>query len=166
MSTSAPFPSYQRALRAVGAFLDQEAPGRFRLIEGADAMHLVIERGGAAPQVQVEMFPIGLLHSNAEQLVRGKKVFRAADGANWALSSANHEDVFRAIGYELDDVSAKNLALEETPDSLLLSYSFMDAVQGYVYKKNLKVLSKHDIKAMLDAAYARRHKRGILRLRH
>lgn len=166
MSTLAAFPSYQRVLRVVGAFLDQEAPGRFRLIEGADTMHLVIERGGAAPQVHVETFPIGLLHSNAEQMVRGKKLFRAGHGANWALSSANHEDMLRAIGYELDDVSAKNLALEETPDALLFSYSFVDAAQGYGYKKNLKVLSKNDIQALLDAAYARRQKRGILRLRH
>ncbi len=166
MSTATPYPSYQRVLRVLGAFLDQEVHGRFRLIEGVDEMHLLIERGGTAPQVQVEAFPIGLLGSHAEQMVRGKKVFRPGDGANWALSTANHEDVLRAIGYELDDASARNLALEESTDSLLLSYSHIDAAQGYVYKKNFKVLSGRDIQAMLDAAYARRQKRGILRLRH
>src|SRR5207302_10594478 len=94
--------SYQRMLRALGGYLDHEPPGRFRVLEVNDGFTVLMERGTAKPSVQQVHFERSTLAEQAEQLVKGRKVFGRSASNTGAPSRTGHQDFLRAIGFELE----------------------------------------------------------------
>ena len=108
---------YQRILRAIGGYLDGEEQGRFRLVEEHDGYALVLESGPEALLKAVHL-DLSTLANRADRMVRGKHPYHAGPGKNWSLVSTSHEDVFRALGFELDDARARNVSIDEMLDEM------------------------------------------------
>jgi hypothetical protein len=156
--------SYQRLLRAIGAYLDHEPIGRFRLIEMPDGFTVITERGTAKPQLQDLHFERATLAEQADQLVRGRNVFGGRHRYEWPLCRAGHEDFLRALGFELDDSEARAVSLDELEDGVVVTYSYLDPTQGYSWRKRFVLLRAIDIEEIMKAAHSRRRK-GFLNLR-
>jgi hypothetical protein len=157
--------SYQRLLRALGGYLDQEPPGRFKVIEVLDGFTLVLERGAGKPLLQQVHFERTTLAEQAEQLVRGRRVFSRTSNHSWPLCRAGHQDLLRALGYELDDSEAREISMDEFEDGLLVTYSYLDPTQGYSWRKHSVTLRGTDMDEILKAARNRKHKGFLHALR-
>jgi hypothetical protein len=153
--------SYQRLLRALGGYLDQEPPGRFRVLEVLEGFTVLVERGGGRPLVQQVHFERTTLAQQAEQLVRGRKVFSKGPSENWHLCRSGHQDFLRALGYELDDSEARGLSVDELEDGLVVTYSYLDPTQGYSWRKHVVLLREPEMQEILKAAKSRKQ-RGFL----
>jgi hypothetical protein len=156
--------SYQRMLRALGSYLDQERPGKFCILEVPDGFTVVVERSRLAPDLQEMHFTRGTLTEKAEQLMRGRRPSLRERAENWVLAPGGYEDFMRAIGFELDDSEAHGVLLRELESGILVTYSYLDPSQGYSWRKHMVTLGRGEIEQVLGAAYDRRQRRGILGL--
>ncbi|MGI8824183.1 MAG: hypothetical protein ACR2JC_00790 [Chloroflexota bacterium] len=156
--------SFQRLLRAIGAYLDQEQPKHFRLIEEHDSFTVVTEDGDRQPNLTLTRFDIAETAERAEQLVHGRKVSGKAQSRPWPLAGTSREDALRALGFELDDAGAHGIAIDEGQDELLVTYSFLDPGHGYAWRKRMVVLRHADMQEVLQSAYSRKHRKGLLRV--
>jgi hypothetical protein len=154
--------SYQRLLRALGGYLDSEPPDRFRLMEVLDGFTLILEHGRMKPTLQLVHFERSVLAEQAEQLVRGRRVFSKGSTSKWEFCHSGYQDFLRALGYELDDSEAREISIDEIDDGLLVTYSYLDPTQGYSWRKQLNTLRLADIGEILKAAKNRKH-RGFLK---
>jgi hypothetical protein len=157
--------SYQRLLRALGGYLDHEPAGRFKVIEVIDGFTLIIERGTGKPQIQQVHFERNTLAEQAEQLVRGRRVFTRASNHSWPLCRTGHQDFLRALGYELDDSEAREVAMDEFETGLLVTYSYLDPTQGYSWRKHRVTLSGNDMEEIINTARNRKSKGFLHALR-
>jgi len=157
--------SYQGTLRALGAYLDQEHPGRFTLIEVPDGFFLVVRHAGQSDITQAHLRPEKLAEQAADLLRTGKRRANRLT-STWPLASTNHQDFMRALGHELDQEGASGILIDELEDGLLVTYSFLDPSQGYQYQKRTVTLHRDHIERILGAARGRRteERRGLLRL--
>lgn len=155
--------TYQLLLRAVGGYLDQERPCRFRLMEGIHDFALTLERGGQRKELQLIHFDRSTLAEQAEQLAQRRRVFETKYRESWALCPTGHQDFLRALGYELDDSRAQCVALDELEDALLVTYSYVDPTEGYGWHKYMAALSTAEMEEILKAAHDRKQRRGFLK---
>jgi hypothetical protein len=162
-SHSRPRMSYQRMLRAIGAYLDGEDPDRFRLVEVLDGFEVVLERGGQRAELEEIHFSYDTLTEQAESLMRRRKLLGSRHGGGWALASSGRQDFLRALGYELDDSRARFILIDEAEDGMLVTYSYLDPAQGFQWRKHMVVLKRDHIQSVLQSAYGRRHRRRLLR---
>jgi len=151
--------TYQRLLRALGAHLDQAGASRFCTIELPDEFLVVLHGGSTKPQPQEVHLSMAALAEQARQLARGRKLFGSSYNKGWKLASTGHQDLLRALGYELDRADARYILIDELEDGLMVTYSYLDPAQGYNWRKHLMVLQQEDIEQLGQAAHARRPRR-------
>ena len=144
--------SYQVMLRAVGAHLDQQEAERVRLIEDRDAfIAFHYHTGGTA---RVERFPFdGLLSSGA---ARPRTRWSRQRSHLSPIGMSGYEDVFRALGYELDEARAEALLVDELADGFLVTYQYLNPTESYLVRKQMAVLGADQLGTMLQAARSRR----------
>ena len=156
-------PPYQPLLRALGAYLDNEGPARFKFVETPDGFTVVLDRGQSRPVLDEVHFPYDELIEQCERLVRDRRLLGSKYQGSWALSPSGRQDFLRALGYELDDSNVRAIVLDELDDAMLLTYSYMDPGQGYQWRKHMIVLREEQMDTIITAAHSRRHKRGLLK---
>ena len=162
-SSSRPRMSYQRMLRAIGAYLDGERPDRFRVIEVPDGFEIVVERHGQPPELEEVHFSYETVLEQAERLMRRRKLLGSRQHSGWALTSTSRQDFLRALGYELDDSRARFILVDEIEGGVLVTYSYLDPAQGFQWRKHMVHLKRDQIEAVLRSAYGRRNKRRLIR---
>ena len=108
-------------LRAIGAFLDAQPSYHLAVAEVPDGFLVRMHRSPHIPEPQV-------LHVNrtalVEQLRAKKHRKRALQPGLWSRFPNGHQDFLRALGYELDQASARAMLLEELEDGIVLTYSY------------------------------------------
>jgi hypothetical protein len=154
---------YQRMLRAIGAHLDQEGRGRFRLIEVPDGFTLFVEETSSRPTGREVRLSIDDLAGRAESLEKGRKFLGTAQPNSWELVSTTHQDFLRALGWELTETSAHALLIDELEDGLLVTYSYLDPARGFQWRKRMLHLHSGDMEGIIEAGRRRRVKRGRFR---
>lgn len=152
--------SYQRMLRALGSYLDEERPKRITLIEVPDGFTLLTERNPDDPKLEERHFTRAELAKRSEQLMRAHHAQRDVRNA-WRLSPSGYEDFLRALGFELDDAQAHAILLDELDDELLVTYSYLDPSQGYSWRKHMVTIGGDEASQVLHAAYNRKQKRFL-----
>lgn len=159
----APEFSYQGTLRALGAYLDQDVPGRFRVLEFPDGFMLLTENEANGEWLEETHFAYHVLNGQAQQLARGRKLLGSKYRTGWSLSKTGHQDFLRALGLELDESGARQILLDELEDGVLLTYSYLDPTHGFEWRKQLLMLRTDQIASIIDAAHGRRQRRSLRR---
>jgi hypothetical protein len=162
--------SYYQMLRALGAWLDEEKPRSFTLLETVDGFTLILTQHGSGKPTPIEVhFDRQSLFEREKRMVEKRRILGNPFGGNhertWTLSQYGRQDFMRALGFELDDAEAQGLIIDELEDRLLLTYSYVDPAQGYLWHKKMVALSREDIEKILDVARERRRRerKGLLR---
>jgi hypothetical protein len=162
--------SYYVMLRALGAWLDEEKPDHFTILETVDGFSVVLSNKAArGPELSEVHFDRETLTEREKRLVEKRRIlgnpFGSSNEGNWRLSPNGRQDFLRALGYELDDAEASGLILDELDDQMLLTYSYVDPAQGYLWHKRMVNLRTEEIAKILEVARERRRRerRGVLR---
>lgn len=152
--------TYQWLLRAVGAYLDQESSCRISLAEVSDGFLVRLQRALHKLDPQMEHFRRETLveQLHAMMLQPAGAQHRVRHQGVWAKFPNGHQDFFRALGYELDQASARGILIEELEDGVIVTYNYPDADSGSVWKKRMVVLGVDEVEAILNAAFERRGK--------
>lgn len=156
---------YRRSLRALGAWLDEEPHARFEIIETQTGFTVILDGTGEEPARQEHTFTYeDLAQRDAElEVERGHKDDIEEPDVyvgHWSLAPTTHQDFFRAVGNELDDTKAAQIALDELEDSVALSFSYLDQSGSYVWHKRMVVLTPSHAEQVLAVARSRRQKSG------
>jgi hypothetical protein len=153
-------PPYQLLLRSLGAVLDADPPRRFSLIEVEDGFEIVLEQEGG--RLQRDHVTRDKLKRILEDPNEAPKRPSRRDHSTWSTGASTRQDSLRALGYELDDVEATNIMLDDLGDSVLLTYSFVDPAQGYIWQKRMLVLKPEQMAEIVETARGRRQRRKRL----
>jgi len=107
---------------------------------------------------QVVHFQRETLGTQLKQLLQGRKGRSARTFQHrgvWSSFENGHQDLFRSLGYELDEASAQGVLIDELEDGVLLTYRYLDSAASS-WKKRMRVLTREDIQTILDDALERR----------
>jgi hypothetical protein len=141
--------SYQALLRMLGTRLDEDGAREIRVVEATYGFVTHYQRQGNQSEAGIVEYRSHELLAVAEELRRRKQRSQAK------THQTRYEDVFRALGYELDQVGGRSILIEELPDGLLLTYQTLSA-DGGVARKHMAVLYQDELARMLERAVARR----------
>lgn len=150
--------TYQWLLRSLGAYLDEEPSCRITLAEVSDGFLVRLQRSLHKLDPQVEHFKRETLVEQMRRLAERPSITHARHQGVWAKFPNGHQDFFRALGYELDEASARGILIDELDDGLVLTYTFPDKENGSAWKKRMLVLGVEEIESILNAAFDRRGK--------
>jgi hypothetical protein len=146
---------YQPILRALGAYLEDESARFISVIETNHGFTALYERdsgGGGAGTVE---FTYDQLVDLFEELKRRPKPPAARREPGTLPRS--YQDVFRAIGFELEQVPAHQIMLDELDDAYLLTYSYLNPLEGYMWRKTMARLGPPQVEEILTTSYKRRN---------
>jgi hypothetical protein len=140
--------TYQAALRAIGQWLDlQEATAGMRIVETPDGF-LVAHTPDDDPDNDVSwMFTFDDMIALAEDMSRRTR---------FPGGSVQYQDLLRAVGYELDEVEAHAVLLEQVNDDLLLTYLYPNYVGGLSLHKQFTVMPQDAAAELVCNARERR----------
>jgi hypothetical protein len=145
---------YQTLLRAVGAYFDDRSAGRVSVMEEPNGFIL---RYGQRDENQTECTQLGwgtLVRLSMELEARRRDTGHQAGGAE---QQASYQDLFRAIGRELDDVGAKGVVLAEADEVLVVRYIYVHDASGRIREARVAEIHPGDGQLLLEEARARRH---------
>ncbi len=160
--------NYHSMLRALGAWLDEEDPPRFTVLETTEGFDAILDQGATEQKPEHVRFSYEALTEREKRLRSVRKHMRGPGGArhhSWKLADAGRQDLLRALGFELDDAEATNIIVDELDDQLLLTYSYVDPTEGYLWRKRLIPLGRAEMERIVEVARERRKKerKGLFR---
>ncbi|MBV9282182.1 MAG: hypothetical protein JOZ41_19040 [Chloroflexi bacterium] len=152
--------TYQWMLRALGAFLDEEPSCRISLAEVPDGFLVRMQRALHKLEPKVLHFNRSTLVEQLEQQIQQRKALltRTHHQGLWAHFPNGHQDFLRALGYELDQASARGILIDELEDGVVVTYSY-PGPETEQWRKRMVVLGISEIEEILNAAFERRHNR-------
>lgn len=156
----APDHMYQWMLRTLGAYLDEEPSCRISLTEVPDGFIVRLQRALHKLEPQVLHFKRDSLREQLEQLMAGKRhtAQRAHHQGIWSHFPNGHQDFLRALGFELDEASARNIFLDELEDGFVVTYTCPAEKGSQEWTKKMVILGIEEIESILNAAFERRKK--------
>jgi len=147
--------AYQTSLRAIGAYLDQRPAGTVRVIEVPEGFEVHWLGSAADHHLQWVHLPVDELLQWGEELKR-KKTRRAFRSHAPITEDHSYENVFRALGFELDTLEAYSILVDELEDGFLVTYQFLNPHESYMLRKHMVILRRNEMFEVLSAADARR----------
>ncbi|HEX6506044.1 MAG TPA: hypothetical protein VF221_00280 [Chloroflexota bacterium] len=154
--------SYQSVLRTVGAYLDEYAASQVTVLETPDSFAIRLKRPGVSGAPTLIELSYDDLVSRTSSLTRrrGRGAMRAASPHVLTHGTSRletfYQDLFRALGWELDDTSAYNILLEEVNATFLVTYMTLDRDNGYIWRKRNAQLGIGELDTVLKEAQGRR----------
>lgn len=146
--------SYQWLLRALGTYLDEQPSCRISLVEVPGGFLVRFQRSLQTLELEVYRFDSERLQEQLAILFQQRKpATRALHQGIWSAFPHGHANFFRALGYELDQESARTILIDELEDGIVLTYLRPDN-QGW--RKRMVFLGLEDIEKILGAALERR----------
>jgi hypothetical protein len=146
-------------LRALGTLLDEEPSCRIAVTEVSDGFVVRTQRSVHTLEPRVRHFDRATLTDRLERLSieRRKTVDRVRHPGIWVQLPGGHQDFLRSLGFELDEVSAHAIVIEELEDAIVLTYSYPDS-ETNSWRKRMVVLGVSEIEEVLNTAFDRRGK--------
>ncbi|MGH2441696.1 MAG: hypothetical protein ACRDFX_00850 [Chloroflexota bacterium] len=156
--------TYQWRLRALGAFLDTQNAAYFTIIETRSGFAVRYYQGMDDPVpifVQVEE---AQLRAITEALRERRREPLASSPADAVLlgpitQDGKYQDFFRAIGWELDDLVAASIVLDEQEQGVFMAYAFRDPATGQDWRKRVATLGPIEKEQIMAEALKRRRLR-------
>ncbi|HEX6506799.1 MAG TPA: hypothetical protein VF221_04130, partial [Chloroflexota bacterium] len=138
--------SYQTILRTIGAWLDSRNAANANVIE--------------APSAFVVRYVLGDDPRNLQEHILSGRELRELEAAmrehRMIQRNGRYQDLWRALGFEIDEREGTNLLLDQVEESLLVSYLYQKPETGLSWNKYASLLGQEDQAVMLRRAYARR----------
>jgi hypothetical protein len=151
--------SYQSMLRALGTLLDEEPSCRIAVTEVSDGFVVRTQRSVHTLEPRVRHFDRATLNEQFERLRNERR--RTADHVRhpgiWTQLPGGHREFLRSLGFELDEVSAHGIVIEELEDGIVLTYNYPDS-ETKTWRKRMVVLGVSEIEEVLNTAFKRRGK--------
>lgn len=145
---------YQVVLRAIGAYLDEHAASAINVIETDDGFAVRYQRDPDRPDLGFGRFSNDDLVALKAHLEWHRTPERRSGGP--ARSRVGYQDFFRALGYELDQIPAYDVLLDEVEDDLLLTYLQLDPAHGVIAHKRMIKAGPAERQEVLESARGRR----------
>jgi hypothetical protein len=156
--------TYQQLFRAVGAYLDRMPSCRITLAELSDGFLIRLHHRLHASETQTMHLQRGTLgqliahlETLAGDLARETVPAHKPQGL-WAMLPNAHQDVFRALGYELDEAGARNVLIDELEEGMLLIYTYPESHEEASWSKRVVVLGLDELETILNTAFERRRR--------
>jgi hypothetical protein len=148
---------YEHLLRAVGAILDREPSERITLVEVPDGFMLRKQRASntSIDTVEEHLTRDALKRQLAALRRERPRSRRVRHRGFWARFPQGHQDFFRALGHELDAVSARAIVIDEGDDCLAVTYQRGWPGEG-PGPKQFSILQHEEIECIVNAAFERR----------
>ena len=145
--------TYQWMLRVLGAYLDEAPSCRITLVEQSDGFVIRLQRLLQKVDPVVIQLKHDEIHQQLDRLMQERKASRPTvrHPGVWARFPNGHQDFFRALGFELDRVSAQAVVIDELPDAVVLTYRTESSPQRY-----LTILAQNHIEYILNSTFERR----------
>lgn len=146
-------------LRALGTLLDEEPSCRMAVTEVSDGFVVRTQRSVHTLEPRVRRFDRAVLSEQFERLSneRGRTPDRVRHPGIWTRLPGGHREFLRSLGFELDEVSAHGVVIEELEDGIVLTYNYPDA-ETKRWRKRMVVLGVSEIEEVLNTAFKRRGK--------
>jgi hypothetical protein len=147
---------YQTSLRVIGDFLDGHSPCKARVIEVPHGFEVSSQPSHGEGEPARRLFSHEELRSQAE-----KPCLRTIPGQGKSVSPrTEYQELFRAIGYELETWEVYLILLDELDDGFLLTYQYYSRDSGLILHKRHVVVRQEDGAILLRSAIARRGRQG------
>lgn len=161
-------PSYQQLLRKLGAWLDAASARRVVVREERNGFMVRYERQDIELVFMQRYFTYQELSSLRRGDLRLRRTLVRRIGhrlQGLAGEPGGYQDLFRALGYTLDEVSAAKVQFteDESVGTLKLKYSLPEDTNSSDSEEPETVLARDDRDAIRRAARARRGEQGLLR---
>ena len=134
---------YQPLLRALGSWLDSQSFESYAVIETNREFSIVLRPSADAAALSTMTF---------SQLLALERSLPKNRGAR----RGQYQDVLRALGRELDELSASTILLEQVEDTTLLTYFIQPPDSALMWKKEHTLVDGNDRSRLLSKAVARR----------
>lgn len=148
-------PTYQNRLRVVGRRLDANVLHRPAIIEVDGGFIVRAHRGNRPAPILIEVFDRDFPRLIREAIKAQSEV--ADPPYVSSLVPTGYEDLLRAIGYELDERIAENVAVTEYPGFISVTgveLALEPGAEGY--RTFSEILTRIDTRQILDEALMRR----------
>jgi hypothetical protein len=147
--------TYQWMLRGLGAFLDEEPSCRISIAEVEDGFLVRMQRALHKLEPKVLHFERETLIGQLDELVRTRPsgALKAHHQGIWSQFPNGHQDFMRALGFELDQSSARGILIDELEDGIALTYSYPE---GDSWRKRIVILGMPELEEILNSAFDRR----------
>lgn len=151
---------YQWKLRAVGAFLDTQRASRISAIETRTGYALRYYQEGQGSEPVFVIVEQAQLRAITEAL-RQRRIPVPGEGdiaLGGPLSQqGKYQDFFRALGWELDDLGAGSVLLDEQEETgVFVTYAYRDPTNPQFWRKRIANLGAIEQQQILTEARARR----------
>ena len=153
--------SYQRLLRAVGAYLDKQPTCRISMVELPDGFVVRVHRSMHEVETHDIRFDQQTLTQQLEQMEDGRTRedllphVKVRHQGIWKKLPTGHQDVLRALGYELDQENARQVTIDELEDGMILTFRSPDTPDG-ASRKYIAVLDLNGLERVVNRAFKRR----------
>lgn len=151
--------TYQWRLRALGAFLDTQRASFISLIETKTGFAVrYYQRASERDPIFVHV-EAAQLRAIAEALRgrRGTDALPAMAPSIEGVKDDRYQDFFRALGWELDDLRAANITLDEQEEEgVFVAYAFRDPETGKDWRKRVAHLGAVEKQQIMSEALHRR----------
>lgn len=141
--------SYQGLLRAIGAFFDASGASSVSVIEGTSGFVARYYPGEGGEQLQTRSFSLNELRDGAVRQ-------RRADTSSGSGRDRSYENVLRTLGWELDDLAAAAITIDELPSNYYVSWLERSPEEGLVVVKRHATVGVDALTSMLRDAEGRR----------
>jgi hypothetical protein len=157
---------YQYALRALGAYLDERRANSINLLEAEGGFAVRYQPQRNLPDTVLVRVEYPELKELSAELERRRRRKSFPFGSKESAGPNSYENVLRALGYELDEVQAYSILIDEIDDGMVITYQYLSPHEGFNARKRMVILGSDAMQAVLQDAEARREhrKHGILSL--
>jgi hypothetical protein len=160
--------SYEAALRMIGRVADERGIRRIRIMETITGLVLTYMQSDRAARPSLLTFSHDdiVLYSRAQRARR--EISDPRQETPREIGRA-YENFLRALGHELDHLSACEILIDEIDDgAVFVSYQHIDPSVGFIWKKQMALMDATQRDELLSSAQARRRitepPRGLRRL--
>lgn len=144
-------PSYQQYLRALGAFFDSSEANGVSVIETRDGFMARYYTSTGGEEVQARPFATTDLMQG-----RGTSYPRVVTSDLDARPETSYQNVLRALGWELDDVAAAAITIDELPGEFYVSWLARRPDDGAAVVKRHASVGHDELQSILRDAEGRR----------
>ncbi len=148
--------TYQRALRILGTCFDQAAAEGIRIMEVNNALEIHYRSTSDRARSNDLTFSAARLAELEEEQVAARE--RGAP-------AGKYKDILRTVGWELDQVGARNILLDEHDEGILVTFQFIVPSDGFLPHKTAWHVMGEQRQAILGRAHSRRHVEPLVQKR-
>lgn len=149
--------SYQKLLRAIGAFFDDSGAEGISVIEAGAGFIARFYAAETGAQMQSRRFSTELLMRDEHAAGR-----RSQTGDEGTRREDSYENVLRTLGWELDDVAAGTITVDQLSSQFYVSWLARSPEEGLVVVKRHATVGTDALTLMLNDAEGRRRS-GVLK---